>query len=89
MWSCEQNDVEESETLKRPSEGYNVVRPPAPGCLCGGSGSAFPSPGLKCPAWVRGLALVPVRGLKEPGKVVGSVRSPRSSVGPAFGRVGA
>lgn len=65
------------------------VRPPVPGCLCSGSGSTSPSPGLRCPVWVRGLALVPVRGVKEPGRAAGSVQSPHSNVRQGRGLEGA
>lgn len=63
------------------------VRPPVPGSLCSGSGSASPSPGLKCPVWAHGLASVLERNVKVLGMAGGSVQSPRSNVrqGPGQG----
>lgn len=66
--------------LLRALKGQHGVRPPALGYLHSGGGSTSPSPGLKCPVWQHVLALVLGKGVKGPGRVVGSVQSPRSNV---------
>lgn len=49
-------------------EVQDMVKPPAPDCLCIGNGSASLFLDLKCPVWARGLALKQGRVAKEPEK---------------------